>query len=168
MPSPVLSITSVDNPRMVRVAGTTTNSPSWSTTSLRDSNITGRRLLGGRNVYQRISPLLNRTPPTPLLPRIEGPHQLKTRQVVEGRGHILNPLAMLPGQRPIAKGADVPEAQGWLSAAVDHRRSWDGSCHNSSMNLQSLTCLRRIEEFLRAVGHQSHPAPETGRCRSHL
>jgi hypothetical protein len=44
------------SPRIVRVTGAAMISPSYSMTALRVRSSTGRRLSGGRNVYQRISP----------------------------------------------------------------------------------------------------------------
>jgi hypothetical protein len=56
MPSSGVSTISVSSPRIVRVTGAATISPSWSMTASLVSRSTGRRLSGGRNVYQRISP----------------------------------------------------------------------------------------------------------------
>jgi len=56
MPSSDVSTTSVASPRMVRVTGATMISASCSMTVSRVRSRTGRRLSGGRNVYQRISP----------------------------------------------------------------------------------------------------------------
>src|SRR5258708_11630043 len=56
MRSSDVSTISVASPRMVRVTGATMISPSCSMTASRVRSSTGRRLSGGRNVYQRISP----------------------------------------------------------------------------------------------------------------
>jgi hypothetical protein len=62
--------TSVSGPRTVRVTGTATISPSCSITSSRVRSRIGRRLSGGRNAYQRISPrFIEESVPTLAIPR---------------------------------------------------------------------------------------------------
>lgn len=85
IPSPVVKTTSVVNPRIVRVAGTTMISFRRSMTSSRVRIRTGRRLSGSRNVYQRILPRLNRYPPSPRRPKQAARRPRKTRRAKVAR-----------------------------------------------------------------------------------
>src|SRR5439155_11590399 len=81
MPSSDDRTTSVLSPRIVRVTGATMISFKCSNTSFRVRIKTGRRLSGGRNVYHRISPRLNRPPPNLRHPTKAVPHHWKTPRV---------------------------------------------------------------------------------------